>query len=99
MFHFNPTISGAFRYLTKIIGKYAFGSCGASGARSGTQRLKGVGGVGGSADVEYALRAALIVPIASDKLSCCAGTEGTDASSGPDGAATLCRNGQMVVPK
>ena len=78
-----------FRYLTKIMGKYAFGSWGASGARSGTQRSKGVGGVGGSADVEYALRAVLMVPIASDKLSCCTGAEGMDASSGPDGAATL----------
>lgn len=61
--------------------------------------MNGVGGVGGRADVEYALRAALIVPIASDKLSCCAGTEGTDAPSGPDGAATLCHSGQMAVPK
>lgn len=55
------------------MGKYAFGSWGASGARSGIQRLKGVGGVGGSDDVEYALRAALMVPIASERLSCCKG--------------------------
>ena len=51
--------------------------------------MKGVGGVGGSADVEYVLRTALMVPIASDKLRLCAGAEGTDVLSGPDGAATL----------
>ena len=58
--------------------------------------MKGVGGVGGSADVEYALRAALMVPIASHRLRFCAGTEGTDALSGPDGAATLVKFGGTV---
>ena len=67
---------------------FTFGSWGASGARSGTQCLKGVCGVGRRADVEYTLCAVLMVPIMSDKLNCHAGTKGTDAPSGPDGAAT-----------
>ena len=83
-------------YLTKIMGKYAFGSWGASGARSGIQRLKGVGGVGGSDNVEYALRAVVIAPIASVRPSCCCCCccEGgevavTEVASVPSGAAIL----------
>lgn len=54
--------------------------------------MKGVGGVGGSDDVEYALRAVLIAPIASVRPSCCC--EGgevavTDVASVPSGAAIL----------
>ena len=75
-----------FHHLIKIMGKYAFGSWGASGARWGTQRLNGVGGVGGSADVVYALRAVLMVPIASDNPSCSVVVAGTEVASGPDGA-------------
>ena len=71
------------------MGKYAFGSWGASGARSGTQRLKGVGGVGGSADVEYAWRAALMAPIASGRSSsCCEGVAATE-EVGSGGGASL----------
>jgi hypothetical protein len=81
-------LQDAPHYLTKIMGKYAFGSWGASGARSGTQRLKGVGGVGGSDDVEYALRAALMAPIASGRSSCCEGVAVT-AEIGSGGGASL----------
>jgi len=84
-------ITSILRYLTKSMGKYAFGSCGASGARSGTQRLNGVGGVGGSDDAEYAWRAALIVPIASERSTSCegVGVAGTEEASGPCGATSL----------
>jgi len=82
-------ITSILRYLTKSMGKYAFGSCGASGARSGTQRLNGVGGVGGSDDAEYAWRAALIVPIASERSTSCEGVAGTEEASEPCGAASL----------
>jgi hypothetical protein len=56
--------------------------------------LKGVGGVGGSDDVEYALWAVLIAPIASVRSSCCCCCEDrevavTDVASAPSGAATL----------
>ena len=77
------------------MGKYAFGSWGASGARSGIQRLKGVGGVGGSKDEEYALRAVLMAPIASVRPSCCCcccddgEVAVTDVASVPRGAAIL----------
>jgi len=44
-----------------------------------------------------------MVPIASDRLSFCEGTEGTDAFSGPEGAVTLwCvrrHSGQVSVSK
>lgn len=54
--------------------------------------MKGVGGVGGSDDVEYALRAVLIAPIASVRSSCCcegAEVAVTDVASVPSGAAIL----------
>ena len=57
--------------------------------------MKGVGGVGGSDEVEYALRAVVITPIASVRPSCCCCCcEGgevavTDVASVPSGAAIL----------
>jgi hypothetical protein len=56
--------------------------------------LKGVGGVGGSDGVEYALRAVLMAPIASVRPSCCGCGGGevavTDVvASVPSGAAIL----------
>jgi hypothetical protein len=55
--------------------------------------LNGVGGVGGSADVVYSLRAALMALIASDNPGC--GTRvvaGTDVDSEPNGAASDLRD-------
>lgn len=56
--------------------------------------MKGVGGVGGSDDVEYALRAVLMAPIASVSESCCCEGGGgevavavTEVASVPSGGA------------
>ncbi len=59
--------------------------------------MKGVGGAGGSDEVEYAFRAALMAPIASVRPNCCCcGCEGDDdvavteeVTSVPGGAAML----------
>jgi hypothetical protein len=76
-------------YLTSSIGKYAFGSCGASSVRSGTQRLYALGRLGGSFDAENAAGTAA----STDASSTASVTAGTDACAFPSlsvaGAATL----------
>jgi len=47
--------------------------------------------VGGSDDVEYALRAALMAPMAFERSSCCGGVAGTDIASELGGAVSLRR--------
>lgn len=54
--------------------------------------MKGVGGVGGSDDVEYTLRAALMVPIASERSNCREDVAGTEVTSGPGGVVRSLRN-------
>ena len=81
-------------YFTSNMGKYAFGSCGASAAISGTHFLNAMGSAGGSFDSEYALRADEMVAMASVRSMEGADGAGTDESvtaAWPcsDGAATL----------
>jgi hypothetical protein len=84
--------SGLLVYLTRSIGKYACGSCGASGMRSGTQRLYAVGSRGGTRSTLNAGADAA----RTDASSVGVVTAGTEALTSPSsevgGAATLGRN-------
>lgn len=42
--------------------------------------------------MEYALRAALMAPMASERSSCCGGTAGTEVASELGGAVSLRKN-------
>jgi hypothetical protein len=63
------TMASMLRYLYSTIGKYAFGSCGASGALSATHRRYAVGNAGGDLASSYTLCFDVTVAMADARSS------------------------------
>lgn len=87
---------GTSLHFTIDIGKYAAGSCGASGASSGIHLLYDVGGIGGRWDSEYAFLALVMVAMAAVRST--AGGRVAGAGAGTDADADASPGFPSVLP-